>query len=206
MLIAVCIGLVVLFAGVVVIYSIFYISIINRIQYFGQLRTIGTTGKQIKRIVKREGTLLFCIGAPSGLAMGSIFAWILNSEGWSWINFLIWGALIILVEYIAVLYSISKPAKIASKVSPIEAYKTKGVLQKFKTPKHLFRRITPFSMAKMNTSRNRKKFLMTSFSLAISGIIFMVGSTFLTSFNQEAYARNGIMEHGEVRIYFPSLR
>lgn len=201
MLIAVCIGLVVLFAGVVVIYSIFYISIINRIQYFGQLRTIGTTGKQIKRIVKREGTLLFCIGAPSGLAMGSIFAWILNSEGWSWINFLIWGALIILVEYIAVLYSISKPAKIASKVSPIEAYKTKGVLQKFKTPKHLFRRITPFSMAKMDTSRNRKKFLMTSFSLAISGIIFMVGSTFLTSFNQEAYARNGIMEHGEVRIY-----
>ena len=201
MLIAVCIGLVVLFAGVVVIYSIFYISIINRIQYFGQLRTIGTTGKQIKRIVKREGALLFCIGAPSGLAMGSIFAWILNSEGWSWINFLIWGALIILAEYIAVLYSISKPAKIASKVSPIEAYKTKGVLQKFKTPKHLFRRITPLSMAKMNTSRNRKKFLMTSFSLAISGIIFMAGSAFLTSFNQEAYARNGIMEHGEVRIY-----
>ena len=42
---------------------------------------------------------------------------------------------------------------------------------------------------------------MTSFSLAISGIIFMAGSAFLTSFNQEAYARNGIMEHGEVRIY-----
>jgi len=79
--------------------------------------------------------------------------------------------------------------------------KTKGVLQSFKTPKRLFRKITPFSMAKMNTSRNRKKFLMTTFSLAISGIIFMVGSTFLTSFNQEAYARNGIMEHGEVRIY-----
>ena len=201
MLIAVCIGLVVLFAGVVVIYSIFYISIINRIQYFGQLRTIGTTGKQIKRIVKREGTLLFCVGAPLGLAIGSIFAWMLNSQGWSWINFAIWGSLILLLEYVAILYSISKPAKIASKVSPIEAYKTKGVLQNCKTPKHLFRKITPFSMAKMNTSRNRKKFFMTSFSLAISGIIFMVGATFLTSFNQEAYARNGIMEHGEVRIY-----
>lgn len=201
MFIAICIALVILFAGVVVIYSIFYIAIINRIQYFGQLRTIGTTGKQIKKIVKREGTLLFCIGAPLGLAIGSIFAWILNSEGWAWTNFLIWGGLIILLEYIAVLYSISKPAKIASKVSPIEAYKTKGVLQNVKTPKHLFRKLTPFSMAKMNTSRNRKKFLMTSFSLAISGIIFMVGSTFLISFNQEAYARNGVMEHGEVRIY-----
>lgn len=29
----------------------------------------------------------------------------------------------------------------------------------------------------------------------------MVGSTFLSSFNQESYARNGIMEHGEVRVY-----
>ncbi|GAA6411993.1 ABC transporter permease [Blautia coccoides] len=201
MLIALCIGFVVLFAGVIVIYSIFYISIINRIQYFGQLRTIGTTGKQIKRIVKREGTLLFGMGAPLGLVVGSIFAWILNAEGWSWINFLILGGLIILAEYIAVLYSISKPAQIASKVSPIEAYKAKGVLQSCKTTKRQTRKLTPFSMAKMNTSRNRKKFLMTSFSLAISGIIFMVGSTFLTSFNQEAYARNGIMEHGEVRVY-----
>ena len=201
MLIALCIGLVVLFAGVIVIYSIFYISIINRIQFFGQLRTIGTTGKQIKRIVKREGTLLFCIGAPLGVVIGSIFAGLLNAEGWSWMNLLIWGGLIILVEYIAVLYSISKPAKIAGKVSPIEAYRTNGSLQSCKPPMHLSRKITPFSLAKMNTSRNRKKFLMTSFSLAISGIIFIVGSTFLTSFNQEAYARNGIMEYGEVRVY-----
>lgn len=56
-------------------------------------------------------------------------------------------------------------------------------------------------MVKMNTSRNRKKFIMTSFFLAISGAIFMVGPTFLTSFNQDAYARNGGMKHGEVRIY-----
>ena len=59
MLIALCIGLVVMLAGVVVIYSIFYISIVNRIQYFGQLRTIGTTEKQIKRIVNREGIIRF---------------------------------------------------------------------------------------------------------------------------------------------------
>ena len=182
-------------------YSIFYISIVNRIQYFGQLRTIGTTEKQIKRIVNREGTLLFCAGAPLGLAIGSLFAWILNTEGWSWINFLIWGGLTIIVEYFAVLYSIRKPAQIASKVSPIEAYTTKGTMQNLKAPKHKFRKITPFTMAKMNTSRNRKKFIMTSLSLAISGIIFMVGSTFLASFNQEAYARNGMMEYGEVRIY-----
>ena len=201
MLIALCIGLVVMLAGVVVIYSIFYISIVNRIQYFGQLRTIGTTEKQIKRIVNREGTLLFCAGAPLGLAIGSLFAWILNTEGWSWINFLIWGGLTIIVEYLAVLYSIRKPAQIASKVSPIEAYTTKGTMQNLKAPKHKFRKITPFTMAKMNTSRNRKKFIMTSLSLAISGIIFMVGSTFLASFNQEAYARNGMMEYGEVRIY-----
>lgn len=200
-LIALCIGLAVMLSGVVVIYSIFYISIVNRIQYFGQLRTIGTTGKQIKRIVNREGTLLFCAGAPLGLAIGSLFVWILNAEGWSWINFLVWGGVTAFVEYLAVLYSIRKPAQIASKVSPIEAYRAKGTMQNLTAPKQNYRKITPFTMAKMNIARNRKKFMMTSFSLAISGIIFMVGSTFLASFNQEAYARNGMMEYGEVRIY-----
>lgn len=201
MLLSLSIGVVVMFAGIVVIYSIFYISIVNRIRYFGQLRTIGTTGKQIRKIVQREGTLLFCVGAPFGLAIGSLFAGILNPEGWSWIQLLIWGGLVVIVEYIAVLYSVGKPAIMAGKISPIEASRTKGVLQSTQISTRQLIRITPFSMARMSIARNRKKFLMTSFSLAISGILFMVGSIFLSSFDQEAYARTGILKHGEVRIY-----
>lgn len=40
-----------------VIKSIFQISIINKIQNYGRLRTIGTTQKQIKKIVKRKDNI-----------------------------------------------------------------------------------------------------------------------------------------------------
>ena len=125
MAVAFGIGLLILFASVLVVYSIFYISIINSVQFFGQLRTIGTTGKQIKRIVKREGTLLFLIGAPIGLILGTVFSFLLNPEGWAWSSLVFWGCAVIFLEYLAVLYSVRRPAVIASIVSPIEASKAK---------------------------------------------------------------------------------
>ncbi len=201
MAIAFGIGLLVLLTGVIVVYSIFYVSIINSVQLFGQLRTIGTTSKQIKRIVKREGTLLFGAGAPIGLIFGAAFSFLLNPEGWAWSSLVLWGCPVIILDYIAVLYSVSKPAVIASRISPIEASKAKGFSQHITSSKRIYGKIPPHTMAKMNISRNRKKFLMTSFSLAISGIIFLTGSTFLSSFSQEDYARFGIMQHGEIRIY-----
>lgn len=201
LVITIFINLLILFASIIVIYSIFYISIINRIKSFGQLITIGTTSKQIKKIVRYEASILFSISAPFGLFIGSIFAYSLNPSGWSWIKFLILGTIIVLVEYIAVLYSINKPAKIASNISPIEASKSILNSNNISLSKCKFNKINPFSLAIINTKRNRKQFLIASFSLAISGIIFMIGSTFISSFNQEDYARNGILEKGEVRIY-----
>ena len=44
--------------GYVVLQSIFRISINDKIQSYGQLRTIGTTPKQLRRIVKKEGRFL----------------------------------------------------------------------------------------------------------------------------------------------------
>lgn len=46
---------VVLTGGCVVIQSIFRISIHDKIQSFGQLRTLGATKKQIMRMVKKRG-------------------------------------------------------------------------------------------------------------------------------------------------------
>lgn len=55
MVMAAVAGLVVIvIAGILVIYNIFYISIINSIKEYGQLRTIGMTAKQIQRLVLRE--------------------------------------------------------------------------------------------------------------------------------------------------------
>ena len=56
---------IVLIGGYIMIQSIFRISINDKIQSYGQLRTIGATPKQIKRIVKNEGRKLGKIGRAS---------------------------------------------------------------------------------------------------------------------------------------------
>lgn len=52
------IAVLVIIGGYVVIQSIFRISINDKIQSYGQLRTIGTTPKQIRRIVKKRRPFL----------------------------------------------------------------------------------------------------------------------------------------------------
>lgn len=83
LLIAVAIaGLVIIIvAGVLVIYCIFYISIINSIKEYGQLRTIGMTAKQIKRLVFKQGFSLTLTAIPIGLIAGIILSYLLIPQG-----------------------------------------------------------------------------------------------------------------------------
>ena len=52
------IGFITFIGSGIVIYSIFYISVASSIRSYGQLRTIGTTKRQIKKMVYREGKSL----------------------------------------------------------------------------------------------------------------------------------------------------
>ena len=76
------IAVLVIIGGYVVIQSIFRISINDKIQSYGQLRTIGTTPKQIRRIVKKEGRFLGWAGIGIGIFSGvcsrvcPVFPWI----------------------------------------------------------------------------------------------------------------------------------
>ena len=56
------VGIVILLACVLVIYGVFYLSVIGKIHQFGQLRTIGMTKKQMKR----KGADCFCMRLPPG--------------------------------------------------------------------------------------------------------------------------------------------
>lgn len=60
------VGAVILLAAVLVIYGVFYLSVIGRVHQFGQLRTIGMTKKQMRKLVSREGRMLFLRAAPWG--------------------------------------------------------------------------------------------------------------------------------------------
>ena len=71
-----CIGI--LLVSVLVIYSVFYLSVVGRIRQFGQLRTIGMTKRQIRRMVRMEGLMLSAAGIPAGLAVGGIVSYFIR--------------------------------------------------------------------------------------------------------------------------------
>ncbi len=63
----------IIIATIAVIYNAFNISVLERINQFGLLRSIGATPEQIKEIVLKEALILGIIGIPIGLFCG-IFA------------------------------------------------------------------------------------------------------------------------------------
>ena len=71
----------VLIGGYVVIQSIFRISVQDKIQSYGQLRTIGATSKQIRRIVKRESRRLGSVGISLGVLLGVLGRLLLFPRG-----------------------------------------------------------------------------------------------------------------------------
>ena len=123
--------LLILLAGYLIIYNIFYINVVADIHSYGLLKTVGTTGKQLKRIVRSQAMFFCAIGIPLGLLIGTLLAkglfpviagtltmqessYIFSVSPWIYV-----GA--ILFTVITVWISSSKPCRVAAKVSPVEA-------------------------------------------------------------------------------------
>ena len=190
------VGAVILFVSVFVIYSIFYISVTGRIRQFGQLRTIGMTSKQIRKTVRYEGVFLSGAGSLTGILVGTVFAYFIVPKGFYIPNTLITAVLTIIATSLTVMFSVKKPAKIAAAASPIEAAKMSGNggAASSKSGK---RNLTPFGLAKISADSNRKKSAMTAVSLGIGGVIFIMGTTLIASYNIEEYSRMGAYRFGD---------
>lgn len=63
----------VLIAGIcaIVIYNIFYISVMGKMREYGRLKVLGTTPRQLKRMVKRERRFLTAAAVPAGLILAA---------------------------------------------------------------------------------------------------------------------------------------
>ena len=199
----VLVSLGILFVSILVVYSIFYISVLENVQRFGQLRTIGTSEKQIKAIVRKEGAILFFRGTPIGLLISwGISYWIIP-EGWSWKSTIILSLIIAIAEFITIIISVKKPANIASSISPVEASRFSVYDEKrLKETKKLHRKLSPLSMAKISIKRNKKKSFLTLVSLGIGGALFLMSATLIVSTSLEEYSRQGLYEQGEYIISF----
>lgn len=197
------VGVVILLACILVIYGVFYLSVIGKIHQFGQLRTIGMTKKQMKKLVSKEGRRLFLYASPIGILIGGIAGYFIIPSGFSIINTLIIAACVFAVVYIITMISVHKPAKLAAAVSPMEALRYVPQDEMKKTAnKKMCRNLTPIGLGVMNFSKNKKKAAITMLSLALGGILFMTAATFMSSFDRDNYARQGIWKDAEFHIQY----
>ena len=149
------IGFITFIGSGIVIYSIFYISVASNVRNYGQLRTIGTTKRQIKKMVYREGKLLAAIGIPIGLIVGNMIGYFLIPDGWYWLITLCVTAGVGFFTFMIVMLSIRTPVKKAAAIPPMEALRYSDYQGKLKESSMLHRKITPLSLPKRNLSRQK---------------------------------------------------
>ena len=190
--------------GYLIIYNIFQISVVREIRYYGLLKTIGTTGRQIKRILRRQAFWLFFLGTPLGLFLGylsgNIFLPLVMSAGSSrdreellvsahpWI--FIGAALFTLGT---VLISQWKPGRIAARVSPVEALHYTDQTKRHKKPKKTTDGGKLSRMAFSNLGRNRGRTAVVIGSLSLTLVLMNTLYTFTSSVDRTGFLSKMIL-------------
>lgn len=212
--------MIIMMSGYLIIYNVFYIHVTGEIHQYGLLKTIGTTGRQLRKLVRRQAMLLSLVGIPVGMILGTILSKVLLPVIME--NFLTYKVVFSInpfiyiasaaFTFITVLISCRKPGRLASRVSPMEALRyTESAPVKKKVKKS--RRVSAFSMAVENMKRSRKKVLVVVLSLSMSMLLVNCIYNMVHSFDLETYishsitgdyqiTHNSVMNMGApVRIY-----
>lgn len=179
--------LVVLFSALV-IYNIFYVGIIQKVQEYGKLRALGTTKKQIKNILLKEGMILAGIGVAAGLLLGTLvsnlfFQWLMGEmykdlsmtdmETVSVFNLPLM-LLAAAISFITVYISLIKPMRVAAGISPVEAMRYQEDSVKGKGTRNGYSSINVMRLTMSNLARNKKRTLTTIFTMGLSCVMFVV--------------------------------
>ncbi len=200
-------------AGYLIIYNIFQISVTADIRFYGRLKTLGASTRQIKRLLYGQADRLCLIGVPAGLLSGWLLGMVLvpvlmgtaaqASVSASPVIFL--GSA--LFSWLTVLISCLRPARLAAKVSPVEALRMSDadVPQKDRRMKkaagnttvkghrmessHPGRTGSAFllSMAFANLGRNRRRTLTVICSLTLGLVLLCCFYAQNAAFDMEKY-------------------
>ena len=192
----------VLAGGYVVIQSIFRISVNDKIQSYGQLRTIGATSRQIRRIVKKESGRLGGIGILLGVLLGVGGGLLLFPKGFHGGYYGAAVFLTVMVCWFMVSVSVHRPIKIAAGISPLEAMRFSTGQEKTRSRKK-HRKLSPISMGFANFGRDRKKSVSIAVSLSLGGILLLVVSSIVLTRSPEQAARL-FFPDGDIKIYLSS--
>ena len=185
----------ILLTGYLIIYNVFQISVAGDIRFYGLLKTIGTTPRQLRRIIRTQALLLSLIGIPIGLLLGWLLGNVLTPVIVARLNgvttvvsaspLLFMGAAAFAL--VTVLISCRRPGRLAGKVSPVEAVRyTEGKALKRKG-KRSGKGVSLLSMAWANLGRSRGKTFITVLSLTLAVVLLTLTVTFTGGFDMDKY-------------------
>lgn len=188
---------VIMTAGYLMIYNIYYISVVRDTNYYGLLKIIGMTNVQLKRMIKNQSRIIYAVSMPFGLLAG----WVVGSglapylmimvnhmeeykpSGGNGIIFIF----SILFSYLTVAISIRKPCKIVSGISPMEALRYNGsdCVPGKKGKKE--GKVSLYGMAWRNLFRDKKKTSLLICSISLVILLFFVLSDILSGISFDRY-------------------
>lgn len=183
-------------SGYLIIYNIFSLNVVGDIQSYGLLKTIGTTEKQLKKLVRKQAYRLSLIGIPCGLVLGTVvgkclFPIIIRSFETNNVMkfsahpmFLVGAALF---SFLTVWISCNKPCKLAARVSPVEAVRYTDTFYKGKKKEKKSKKVSTFSFAWANVGRNRKKVVVVVLSLSLSMILLNCVYSLVSGFDKDKF-------------------
>ena len=187
--------IVMLLTGYLIIYNVFQISVAGDVRFYGLLKTIGTTGRQIRRIVRWQALLLSGIGIPIGLIFGYLTGNLLmpvimanldDATVYRSANPVIFiGAA--LFALVTVFISCFLPARRAAKVSPVEAVRYTEQSRTKKKKKKSRNRNRLSQMAWANLMRNKLKTILVVLSLALSIVMLNGVYGFTRGFSMDGF-------------------
>ena len=188
----------ILFTGYLIIYNVFQISVAGDIRFYGQLKTIGTTPRQLRRIILIQALLLSSVGIPVGLLLGWFLGGVLTPvitarlDGVTTVvsvsPLLFVGAAVFALA--TVLISCRRPGRLAGKVSPVEALRYTEGKALHRKEKRNRKGVSLLSMAWANLGRSRGKTFLTVLSLTLAVVLLTFTVTFAGGFDMDKYVSN----------------
>lgn len=186
--------LLVLIAGTVMIAASFNTNVLERVQFYGLLRCLGASEKQVKHFVMLQGIRQSIKAVPIGLIIGQAITWcaclLLKTVSEtrfseiplfqiSWIGLVV-GAV---VGFIIVLLASLSPAKKAAKVSPITAISGNTQLTNKKAANTQILHVET-SMGIFHAMSSKKNVFLMTCSFAISIVLFLSFQVMVVFLNQ----------------------
>lgn len=187
---------VILLTGYLIIYNIFQISVSADIRFYGLLKTIGTTPRQLGGIVRWQALALCAAGIPLGLVGGHLLGRVLapattamlsyNSIETSAKPWIFVGAA--MFSLATVFLSCRRPAGMAAKVSPVEAVRyTEGGISARRTTRRSKHGGSPIGMAAANLGRTPGKTALVVVSLSLAAVLFQITWGLAQGFDMDKY-------------------